>query len=164
MKIKKILQWIDNYIEPTIMAVLLAVIVILIGINVVMRYIFSASLAWSDELARYCFIYLVFAGVGYAIKKESTIKINILETSVPKIASLLVTIQDLVYLLFLGYMIKPACSIVAYFGSHPQKSASLQMPMQYLYVSCAIGFGWAIFRMLQKYYRKLIHRRTEEEE
>ncbi len=160
---RKLLHWIDAYVEQTLMAILLAVIVVLIGVNVFMRKVMLSSLAWSDELARYCFIYLVFIGVGYAVKTDATIKINILETSLPKIAPFLVAFQDAFYLAFLIYMMKPAYSIVAYFETHPQKSASLQLPMQYLYVACLISFSWAIFRMLQKYYRRLVRRKPKEE-
>lgn len=161
--LKKLLHWIDEYAEQTLMAILLAVIVVLIGINVFMRRVMLSSLAWSDELARYCFIYLVFIGIGYAVKTDTTIKINILETSLPKIAPFLVVFQDVFYLAFLAYMMKPAYSIVAYFEGHPQKSASLQLPMQYLYVACFISFSWAIFRMLQKYYRRLVRRKSKDE-
>lgn len=34
---RKLLHWIDAYVEQTLMAILLAVIVVLIGVNVFMR-------------------------------------------------------------------------------------------------------------------------------
>jgi TRAP-type C4-dicarboxylate transport system permease small subunit len=40
----------------------LAVMIVLVFGNVVLRYLFSKGFAWSEEIARLCFIYLVYLG------------------------------------------------------------------------------------------------------
>lgn len=45
-----------------LMAVFLAIMIALFFMNVVLRYLFSTGFAWSEEIARLCFIYLVYLG------------------------------------------------------------------------------------------------------
>ena len=38
-------------------------------VQVVMRYVFHSSLTWSEEMARYLFVWLVYFSVAYTAKK-----------------------------------------------------------------------------------------------
>ena len=44
--------------------------------NVILRYGFSYSLAWSEELVREVIIYTTFIGCSVAVKNRSTIRIE----------------------------------------------------------------------------------------
>src|SRR5690625_1487203 len=50
--------------------------VVVIFIQVMMRYVFSSSLSWSEEIARYGFIWMIFIGVSYAVKKNKHLKVD----------------------------------------------------------------------------------------
>ena len=152
---KKVLYWFDEHIEELIGAILLGAVTVLITVGVFCRYVLKESLAWSDELARYCFIWTVFVGMGLAVKNNGNMKIDILEMAIPKIKPVLCVIQDLVYLAFLLYMISPAFSVLTTFISNPQPSPALQLPMQYVYASFLTGVLLAIIRIIQKYYRMI---------
>lgn len=45
-----------------LIAIFLMVMIVLMFMNVVLRYFFSKGFAWSEEIARICFIYLVYLG------------------------------------------------------------------------------------------------------
>ncbi len=70
MIIRKMVDGLMRAIEITIMAAL-AVMVVLVFINVVMRYGFGKGLAVSDELSRYCFVWLVFLGAIVAMRQHA---------------------------------------------------------------------------------------------
>ena len=65
----KIVKWLDRHIEEVLLIVLSTVMLGIIGVQIFMRFILGSSLGWSEELARYCFIWLVFIGVSYGVKK-----------------------------------------------------------------------------------------------
>jgi TRAP-type C4-dicarboxylate transport system permease small subunit len=45
-----------------LIAFFLALMILLVFVNVILRYLFSTGFAWSEEIARLCFIYLVYLG------------------------------------------------------------------------------------------------------
>ena len=53
---KKILKFLNDYLEETICIILMSIMTIIIFIQVIMRYVMHNSLSWSEELARYCFV------------------------------------------------------------------------------------------------------------
>lgn len=150
---KKVLFWLDEHIEEMLGTILLGAVTILIVLGVFCRYVLNSSLPWSDELARYCFVWSVFVGMGLAVKKDSNMKIDILELAVPKIKPVLLVIQNTIYLAFLLYMVKPCYSVLMKFVTNPQPSPALAIPMQFVYASFFVGVLLATLRMVQKYYR-----------
>lgn len=148
---KKVLYWLDKHLEEVICVIMLVAVTVLIGVGVFCRYALKNSLQWSDELARYCFIYAVFVGMGLAIKENGNMKIDILELSVPKLKPALCVIQDVIYFIFLLYVIRPGISILQKFATNPQSSPAMKIPMQFVYASFLIGVILAIFRLIEKY-------------
>ena len=73
---KKILKFLNDYLEETICIILMSVMTIIIFIQVIMRYVMHNSLSWSEELARYCFVWLIYIGVAYGCKLMKHIKID----------------------------------------------------------------------------------------
>ncbi len=147
----RFLRWVDKYLEESLMLVLLAAMVCIMGLQVFMRYVLASSLSWPEELTRYMFIWFVFLGIGYGIRYDIHIRVNILETFFPKIEKTLRIIQDAVFFGFLIYMIKPALNGVGMMIRTGQHSPAIQVPMYCVYVSLLIGFLIAIVRLIQKY-------------
>ena len=58
---KKLTDKLFKTIEILI-AVFLACMILLLFMNVVLRYVFNTGFVWSEEIARLCFIYLVYLG------------------------------------------------------------------------------------------------------
>lgn len=53
---KKILLYVDEYLEEFVMTILLILMAVIMGIQVLSRYAFGMSLSWSEEVTRYLFI------------------------------------------------------------------------------------------------------------
>lgn len=47
-------------------------------VNVITRFVFGYSIAWSSEVARYSFLWLTFMGMAVALKEDSHAKIDLL--------------------------------------------------------------------------------------
>jgi TRAP-type C4-dicarboxylate transport system permease small subunit len=83
--VKKFLDTLFRGVEILI-AFFLAVMIILVFMNVVFRYLFSKGFAWSEEIARLCFIYLVYLGSIGAMRDNQHLIIDSVLSRVPLVA------------------------------------------------------------------------------
>jgi len=156
---KKIVCWLNDHVEEVFMALMLTVIVFVMTLQICMRYFFKSSLDWPEELARYCFIWLVYIGMGYSIKNDEMLRVNIIEVAAPVTKRFLNVFQDLVSLAFLVFLLKPGMNVLKQLSMFPQYSPALQISMNYIFVSLEIGIVWALFRLVQKYVCQFLHRK-----
>lgn len=147
----KLLKWLDRNFEEKLLVILLIVTVTLTFIQVVMRYIFHNSLAWSEELARYLFLYLIWIGAAYAVKREQHLRIEIILNRIPK--EKLKTFENFIYFIWLGFsvflFISSLNMTMDVFASC-QLSPAMRIPMGYAYISIPLGTGLMCFRIIQK--------------
>ena len=149
--ILKTLKWIDKYFEEVTLVALLAVTVTLTFIQVIMRYIFHNSLSWSEELARYLFLYLIWIGAAYAVKRESHLRIQIILSKIP--SKHLNKFEVFIYLIWLGFtmfLFLSSLKMTINIFSSGQLSPAMRIPMGYAYVSIPLGTGLMCFRIIQK--------------
>lgn len=158
---KKWLLWLDKNFEESIMVVLLGSMVVIMGVQVFMRYVLSNSLAWPEELTRYLFIWFVFLGISYGIKNNVHLKVDLLEVILPGCKQVLCLVQDLLFLVFCLIMVQPSLSGVSLLMDSGQTSPAMQVPMFLIYISLLAGFLLAIFRLLQKHALRLLNRNKE---
>lgn len=77
----------------------LLVMIVLTFLNVVMRYVFSAGFVWSEEIARICFIYLVYLGTIDAYRDNRHLGVEML------VARAKPAVQKVLYLAIQGIVI-----------------------------------------------------------
>jgi TRAP-type C4-dicarboxylate transport system permease small subunit len=63
---------------------LFAVMVVVVFANVVARYVFNSALTTSEEIARICFVWLVFLGAVLALEHNEHLGFDLLVTQLPK--------------------------------------------------------------------------------
>ena len=148
--LKKVLKWLDDNIEVYICVALMSVMAVLIFVQVIARYVFGSSLSWSEELARYIFIWLIYIGISYGCKLRKHIKIEAALKLFPKKVRPYVTILGdilffafCLYIIFTGYRY---CGTTADLGKY---SPALKIPFQYVYLSIPVGFTLAAVRQIQ---------------
>lgn len=86
-KLKKIFRFIEKCLtvfeEFTLFITVFAALLSLF-LNVVLRYGYSYTLAWSEELVRLVIIYTTFIGSSVAVKKSQQVKIDAVIQFFPK--------------------------------------------------------------------------------
>ncbi len=65
-------------IEETTSVLLLAVVLGLMFVQVVARYVFAAPLFWSDEMGRYCYVWLSFIASIALVGRRGHIRIDLI--------------------------------------------------------------------------------------
>lgn len=147
---KKILKWLDDNLELYICVFLMSAMTLVTFVQVVMRKVFNNSLSWSEELARYIFIWLIYIGISYGCKLRKHIKIDAALNLFPKKARpYIVILGDILFIAFAVYI---AYTGVTYSLSQMQYgmcSPALKIPMEYIYMSTVVGFGLAFIREIQ---------------
>lgn len=146
----KILKWLDDNIELYLCVFLMSFMTLLIFVQVVMRYVFNNSLSWSEELARYVFIWLIYIGISYGCKLRKHIKIDAALYLFPKKARrYVVLIGDLLFIVFALYITYTGFNYAMAQVQYDMRSPALKIPFQYIYLSTVVGFGLAIIRQIQ---------------
>lgn len=146
----KVLRWLDDNFEKYILFVLSAIMVSVIFIQVFMRYVMSNSLSWSEELARYCFIWLIYIGISYAVKHHRHIKVDaalILFKDKTKIYFSL--ISNFLFLVFCVYVVFYGYGIASQLLMFGQTTPALQIPTGVVYLAPPVGMGLAGIRLIQ---------------
>jgi len=145
----KILTFFENW------TLFLAVMVGMISlfVNVVLRYGFNYSLAWSEELIREIIIYTTFIGCSAAIKNRNMITINALPQMVPRLRTALTFFSHASTLLFSILITYLGWQMAALQVATRQKTIILEIPLVYLYAILPLMGGMMTIRTIQVIYR-----------
>ena len=144
------LKLIDEHFEEAIVVAMMAMMPVLIGVQIFMRYVMGASLSWSEELARYFFIWATYVGIAYAVRKDAHIRVtmgtDLLSASGQTYVRILTHVIFGAFALFVMYQGWFMVEKTFRFG---QKSASLGMPMGIIYLAPFTGFLLVVLRLIQ---------------
>lgn len=147
---KKIGRFLDCYLEETICVILMSIMAIVIFIQVIMRYVMHNSLSWSEEFARYCFIWLIYVGVAYGCKLMKHIKIDAALKLFPeKVRPYIVILGELLVLTFAAYIVVTGVELTYKQWLFGKVSPALGLPLQYINAAPVVGFGLVIIRQIQ---------------
>lgn len=148
----KFLKWLDENFEKYLLLLLLSSTVVIIFLQVVMRYLFHNSLTWSEELARYLFIWLIYLGISYGVKKEIHLTIDALDSLFDEKEQIVLgIIADVAFLIF--------AAILSRYSLHnavrsTRYSAALHLSMSVVYYAPVIGFVLTCIRLIQNILKK----------
>lgn len=145
------LKLMDEHFEEAVIVLLMAVMSVLIGLQIFMRYVMGASLSWSEELARYFFIWATYLGIAYAVRRDAHIRVTMLTDIMPARGRLVMRILGhLIFGAFAAYVMYQGWMMVEKTFRFGQKSASLGIPMGIVYLAPLTGFGLAVLRLIQQ--------------
>ncbi len=147
----KIIKWLDENFEETILVILLILMTVIMGVQVCARYIFGYSLTWSEEVTRYLFIWSSFLSLSYCIKKGISIKLEQVVMLIPKKQQSIVRLLSYsIELIFFIYMIPFAYSYLLATIESGQVSPAVGVPMYVVQVAPLICFILASIRVIQR--------------
>lgn len=157
--LKLMCKQVDQYLEEALMVILLSLMSVLIGVQVFMRYVMGDSLTWSEELARYCFIWCTYLGVSYAVKTKAHICVEAVVNKLPetlhKWSRILVHV---IFIFFALLVVKEGYALSMKIFKFGQTSSSLGLPMGWIYLAPTVGFALVIIRLLQEIFKELLNK------
>ncbi len=140
---KKVVS-IYNKIMSAFGIICLSGFIISVLVQVFSRTFLPKTPAWTEEMARYLFIYMVAFGCSVAVREKEFVCVDLLTSYFSKIVNTILSlIIDLGILGFSGYLLVK--SVIPFANiKFRMVSTAMQIPMQYVYYSMIIMFGLLI--------------------
>ena len=92
----RLIKWLDEHFEETLMIILLIIIACVTMIQVIVRKVpWLTSLTWAEEFCRFMWIWSVFISLPYTIRMENMLRVGVL------VNLLLYCLVDFLNLLFI---------------------------------------------------------------
>lgn len=114
------------------------VMTVMIFLQVLYRYVLGESLSFSEELARYMFIWSVAMGSALALKTRSHIGVELLVERLPKsLGTPAKIVACMISLVFYGMLVWYGFDMVL--ETMDQDSAALELPMGYVYLAVPLS-------------------------
>jgi C4-dicarboxylate transporter DctQ subunit len=117
----------------------------LLFLNILLRYFFNYSFTWSEEVARFVFVWMVFLGSGLLAREGGHISLeaffNMLPQRYRRIGLVMINCVSALMTAFLFLLGLRVVDAVARFG---QKSPAALIPMWIVYSAIPIGCGLMI--------------------
>jgi len=126
--------------------------------NVVLRYWFNYTLAWSEELVRIVIIYSTLIGASVAVKQRAMIRIDAVVQIFPKLKSGLTFYSNILMIIFAWMMVYYGYKMTVLQYITNQKTICMEIPLVFIYtimpVMGVMVFIRTILVMLQDFKSK----------
>ncbi len=158
------MKFLNEHLEACFIVPLMFLMSIIIFIQVVMRYVFGNSLTWSEEMARYLFVWLVYFSVAYTARREAHIRIDAAINLYPKKLRPYVEIfSEIIVLIFAVFIAVTSVTVFQKISASGQISPALHVPMQFVYCAPLVGFALTAIRQVQCIVRRIKNLHKHEE-
>jgi TRAP-type C4-dicarboxylate transport system permease small subunit len=138
--LRKSLAWLND-IETLLCEWLLAGFVLLLFAQIVSRQLFNYSIAWSEELSTYMFVWFAYLGAVVAVKMSAHNRVTVHMQFLPKwMAKTMMTTADLLWVAFNLYFAWLSYDFVFNRMNLFWKAQTLGVPMKYIYMILPIAF------------------------
>ena len=120
------------------------------------RYVLNDSAAWTEEIARYLLISVVFIGAAIGVTKNNHIQVDFFYRFMPpRVARILSKVTDVMRVLFFGASVVLTGLMMNKLGNNSRMTI-VDLPMNVVYAVCLLGFAVMTWRAIQV---ALIHHR-----
>lgn len=146
-------------IEEVVSSFCLSAMIVIISMQVFRRYVLQNSLDWSEELARYFFIWAVYVGCSFATKEDRHLEVTILRhVNKGKWAKPITITAYLLTILFCGCVTVWGTQMVFFLMNTGQKTQALEIRMFWVYIAIPLGMGLMCLRTCERLWLLLIGR------
>ncbi|MFU0831469.1 MAG: hypothetical protein ACFWUC_00780 [Oscillospiraceae bacterium] len=145
----KYVDWILSKIENAVMITTILVMLVVLFAQVLMRYVFNSPLVWSEEVARYLFVYLTFIGISFGISKGTHIRMEFLINKFPVIVRKILDICISFFSAGIFVFLAPQCNSFLQTQTYVLSTAT-QIPMHLIYIALPIGLILAAIRLVMQ--------------
>lgn len=138
----------EGFVGLTMISVLM-----LLTINIILRFFFSAGISWSEEFIRYGIIWITFIGSAICFRRGIHVGIDLLMESLAeknkKTLSLIINFSSIIFMIIL---IKYGIDFVMFGVKMGQLMPALQLKMYWVYLAIPVGAFLSLIHLLIQTY------------
>ncbi|MHB1250168.1 MAG: TRAP transporter small permease [Polaromonas sp.] len=110
------------------------------------RYVFNDSAAWTEEIARYELIAVVFIGAAIGVSKNNHIQVDFFYRHLPvPTGRVLSGLVDMLRIAFFGAAVVMTLQMMDKLGNQTRMTI-VDLPMNVVYAAALLGFAIMLFR------------------
>lgn len=147
---RRFLGFLDDKLEYGLIITFYTYFIVIIVLEVTLRYGFNKSTIIGEETARHAYIWLSWIAASLAAKYRIHIKITYVEHQVSQRTQYYLNyFYNILFIFFCYYGIKYVLPIMQTQYQYKTLSRAAQYPMFIIYLSIPLGYGLMIFRVIQ---------------
>jgi len=112
------------------------------------RYALNDSASWTEEIARYLLICVVFIALAWSVRTNRHIHVDFFYRLLPeRVCRAMSTVVDVIRMVFFAFAVVLTWQMMQKMGNY--KMTIVDLPMNIVYGVCAFGFACATVRSVQ---------------
>ncbi len=132
----------------------LCITVLVVIVNVALRYLFQGGIFWAEEVATTSFIWSVFIGSAAAYRYKMHIGIDLVSKFGPATwRSIIAVVIDLMMIVINGYIVYLSLFFIN--ANKLKRTPVLDIPALYVNLALTVGFGLMVLYAMGFLYRDL---------
>jgi C4-dicarboxylate transporter, DctQ subunit len=149
-----------DILEDVAVSLLVATTVIVLFIQIISRYVFDHSFAWTEELARFSFIWMVYLSSSLAVREGTHVRVTAQFLILPKkIRKHSFILADSMWFFLNVIIIVEGLKLFSQMIEFPYMSAVLGINLAWIYLIVPLTFTLQFIRMVEIYYLFFRHGR-----
>ncbi len=149
-----------DWLLDRITLILLTVLLLVVGGQVFSRYLLNHSLFWSEELARYLFVWLVFLSAAMVLRRDGHIQVSFfVERLRPGVRRAIAILVNLLLLWFAATILVQSIRLAGMVWTVP--TAAMEIPWTLVYLGIVLGMTAMVLVTLGTLWRHLAGRSEE---
>ncbi|HVQ83078.1 MAG: TRAP transporter small permease [Pseudolabrys sp.] len=144
---------IEHHPEDWLAFVIFWLLAFIVFLQFFTRYVLNDSLSWTEEIARYGLMWVVFIGGAMVTRRNTHIAVELLSNVMKPgpLRAALLALVDFIKLAFLGLLAFVSLTITE--RMHLQRMTVFDLPMSYVYAGVAFGCFLMLIRQAQNVWR-----------
>lgn len=147
---RKIIKFLNESFEETFAMISMALMALIMGLQVIARYVFNASLSWPEEVSVYLLMWMGMLSLSYCVRKNASIKVEMIINLFPsKVQKFFHLLEDVISIAFYGFLCFPAWQFFTNVLKSGQVSPALHLPMWLVQISPFVASVLMVIRSIQ---------------
>jgi TRAP-type C4-dicarboxylate transport system permease small subunit len=145
---KKILSVLWNYLEEICTVFLFFLLLLVVFVQVASRVLFNSPLMFTEELARFLYVWIMFTGIGWMYKKRKNIALDLVfKVLSPRNKHIFDIVVNIVTIVTFSILIYWSFGFIRFQMVNP--APALRFPMGFVYSIGPVAMVVGIVRIVQ---------------